>query len=131
MPALLITSVLPDCLLLGDAPFLPDASTLSGAAYIAAGLSVLLFLYNQAVAGILNSRKLRAPGPEQTETDAKFAALTAEISSDMRQMEMRVEKRLSETIGSINTRLASLEATLAHVVADFNYALGKIDGRNS
>ncbi len=126
MPALLLSRVLPSALILGETPFLPDASTISGAAYVAAGLSVLLFLYNQGVAALLNSRKLRAPGPEQTETDAKFEALETEI----RAVELRMEKRLSEHLGGISARLDTLASSISHAINDMNYVVGKFDGSN-
>lgn len=103
-----------------------DPTSYQSVGWLLMGLFALVGMYNQGVAAMLNTRKLRAPGPEETETDAKFAVVAKEI----RDLEMRVEKRMSETIGSINTRLQAIEASLTRVVSDFNYAVGRIDGQN-
>ena len=82
---------------------------------------------NQLMSAVLNWRKLRAPEPTTCNPQEcmKLKVLEAEI----RAVEMRLEKKLGEHLGSISTRLLSLETTLTHVVRDFNYVLGKIDAR--
>lgn len=125
MPALLLLLlVLPLPALAADVSP-ADPSSYQSVGWLLMGLFALVGMYNQGVAAMLNTRKLRAPGPEETETEAKFAA----VAKDIRELEMRVEKRMAETMGSINTRLGTLESSISRAISDINYAIGKIDGQ--
>lgn len=104
-----------------------DPASYQSAGWILMGLGGLVLTGNQFMNAMLNWRKLREPAnpPVCPLECARLKVLEAEI----RAVELRVEKRISENLGMINTRLGTLESTLTKVVADFNYALGKIDAQ--
>lgn len=115
-------------LLLAEIDPLTDPQSYQSLGFLLLALGGLFLVANQLMAAVLNWRKLREPEPAtgcNPQECMKLKVLEAEI----RAVEMRMEKRLGEHLGSISTRLLSLETTLTHVVRDFNYVLGKIDGR--
>lgn len=106
-----------------------DPTSAQSAGWLLLGLGGLALCGNQLMSAVLNWRKLREPElPPPPLCPVECARLKV-LEAEIRAVEMRVEKRISEILGSVNTRLSSLENTLSHIVGDFNYALGKIDGR--
>lgn len=130
MPPLLCSLLLPaivSSVLLGESATAGDPASYQSAGWLLLGIAGLAAAINQVMGAVLNLRKLRAPSPEETETDAKFAKVAAEIKA----VEQRLEQRMGEHLGSISTRLQTMESSLTRVVSDFNYAVGRIDGQNS
>lgn len=114
--------------ILAEAPAPPagDPASYQSAGWILMALGGLALTGNQIMSAMLNWRKLREP---EAPTCPLECARLKVLETEIRAVEMRVEKRISEHLGSINTRLGTLEQTLTKVVADFNYALGKIDSQ--
>ena len=65
-------------------------------------------------------RDFRAQAPGEVSAD-RIKALEEKVSA--------VELRMERHMGSIETRIESLTKTLTMIVSDFNYAVGRIDGR--
>jgi hypothetical protein len=105
---------------------LPDPTSQESAAWLILGLSSLVFAADRFQSVILNWRKLRAPAGTDTGVDDKIASLQREI----REVELRLERRLGENLGEIKTRMASLETTISHLVSDFSRALGVLEGES-
>ena len=108
------------------APDFPASQPWQAACYLLMGLGGLALLADRFMALVINWRQIRQPSVD-VDAEAKIKALEA----DLHEVEVRLERRISESMGNISSRLQSLENTLTHLVGDFNYALGKIDGRNA
>jgi hypothetical protein len=98
----------------------PNSAAATGWLFVAAG--GVAITVNQCLSALKNLRQLREPAKPDGEVDAKLTALRREIHD----VELRMEKRMGENLGEIKTRLQTLESTLTHVVADINFALGKM-----
>jgi hypothetical protein len=99
---------------------MPDsASTVAQAVPLLVGIMALSVFLNQALGALNAFRRLKAP---ESGTEEKFKKLEA----DIRDVELRMEKRMGENLGEIKTRLQTLESTLSHVVGDINFALGQM-----
>jgi hypothetical protein len=103
---------------------LPAPNSEESITWLVIGLSSLVFAADRFQSVILNYRKLRAPTPADGGVDDKIEALKREI----RDVELRMERRLGENLGEIKTRMASLETTISHLVSDFSRALGVLEG---
>ena len=106
-----------------------DPGSYQSMGWILVGLASITATVNQFMNAVLNWRKMREPAaaalcPLEC---AKLRVLEAEI----RAVEMRLEKRISEQLGSINTRLGTLETSISRAIGDINYAIGKIDGQGA
>ena len=103
---------------------LPDPTSQESLTWLFIGLSSLVFAADRFQSVILNYRKLRTPVPTDSGVDDKIESLKREI----RDVELRMERRLGENLGEIKTRMASLETTISHLVSDFSRALGVLEG---
>ena len=101
---------------------LPDPNSAEAIGWLFVALSGLAVTANQILGAMKNLRSLREPAKPDSEVEAKLGALRREIHD----VELRMEKRLGENLGEIKTRMQTLESTLTHVVADINFALGKM-----
>jgi hypothetical protein len=110
-----------------------DPATLNQAMIFIGGLTACAVIGNQVMGAMINFRKLK--GLEPAVTAANTAATEATdrkikgLEHDMRDLELRMEKRIGEHLGGINTRLQSFETTLGRLVGDFNRSLGRLEGR--
>jgi glutathione S-transferase len=75
---------------------------------------------NQVMGVVAKFREAREPQSGEVSAD-RMKALEKRVSD----MDARFERRLDEAL----TRLDTITKTFGQVVADFNYAIGKIDGR--
>jgi len=104
----------------------PDsATTVAQAVPLLVGIMALSVFLNQSLGAFNNFRKLKAPDPVNPQENDRIKAL----EEDMRGLELRMERRIGEVMGSINTRLQSLESTISHLVSDFSRALGVLEGK--
>lgn len=117
--------------ILAEAPPPGDPASYQSVGWLLLAAAGLAGAVNQFLSAAVNARKLRSPGPEETETDAKIAALGAEVRELERRLEQRLEQRMGEHLGAISKQLGTMETTLTQVVRDFNYAVGVIDGKSS
>lgn len=115
-------------MLLAALPFLadvlPDPSSAASIGWLILTISAIAVAVNQVLGAMTHFRKLRELEP--TAEGERIKALEA----DMRELEMRVERRIGEALGSINTRMGSLESTISRLVGDFSRALGVLEGRS-
>lgn len=99
-----------------------DPTSFSSAGWILLGLAGLAAAANQLMSLVEKFRAMRAPEPGEVSADRVKA-----IEDRLGTIELRLERQM----GSIESELSSLKNTLTHIIADFNYAIGKLDGRNS
>lgn len=109
---------------------LADPSSYQSIGWLLLAAAGLAGAVNQFLSAAVNARKLRTPGPEAAETDARIAALGADLRDLERRLEQRMEQRMGEQLGAISKQLGTMETTLTQVVRDFNYAVGVIDGKS-
>ena len=119
MPPLFLTAFL----LLAQVPP-PPVSADPGSAQSIGWLLLCLFAIaggaNQVMGVVGKFREAREPQAGEVSAD-RVSALEKRVS----EMDARFERRLDEAL----TRLDAITKTFGQVVADFNYAIGKIDGR--
>ena len=103
---------------------LPDPSSAASTGWLFVAIGGLALTCNQILGALANFKKLKSPEPvSKAETDRINL-----LEADMRGLELRMERRIGEVMGSINTRLQSLETTISHLVGDFSRALGVLEG---
>lgn len=107
-------------ILLASSPAPADPSSYQAIGWLLLGLAGLAAAANQIMGLMEKFRTLRAPEPGDVSPD-RLTALEARVS----EMDRRWERRLDDVIG----KLDSMTKTFGQVVADFNYTIGKIDGR--
>jgi len=118
-------AALPYCLslVIASAPLADsDPASFSNAGWLLLGLAGLAAAANQLMSLVEKFRSMRAPDPGEVSADRVKA-----IEDRLGTIELRLERQM----GSIESELSSLKNTLTHIIADFNYAIGKLDGRNS
>jgi hypothetical protein len=103
----------------------PNAGESVGWFFVAGGGAALTL--NQAL-GVMERWK-RLKRPEPLPVNAAEAKRIESLESDMRELELRMERRLGESLGSINSRMGALETTISHLVGDFSRALGVLEGK--
>ena len=106
--------------LLAEAPP-ADPTSYQAAGWLVLGLAGLAAAVNQVMGILEKFRVMRQPDPAEVSPD-RLTALEARVS----EMDRRWERRFEEVI----TKLDSVTKTFGQVVADFNYTIGKIDGRS-
>lgn len=115
---------------LAQAASIPDsASTVAQATPLLVGIMALSVLINQALGAFNNFRKLKGADPLSTAATDATDKKIRDIEQDMRDMELRIERRIGEHLGGINTRLQNMETTLSRIGADFNRSLGRLEGK--
>lgn len=106
------------------AEVLPPANSSEATGWLFVAIGGVALTVNQVLGGMSAFKKLRTPDPvSKAETDRINS-----LEADMRGLELRMERRIGEVMGSINTRLQSLETTISHLVGDFSRALGVLEG---
>jgi len=106
---------------LADAsPISGDPSSYQSVGWLLLSLAALAGAGNQIMGLISKFRDLRTQAPGEVSAD-RIKALEEKVSA--------VELRMERHMGSIETRIESLTKTLTMIVSDFNYAVGRIDGR--
>ena len=99
-----------------------DPNSYQSAGWLLLALAGLAAAANQIMGLVEKFRAMRAPEPGEVSADRVKA-----IEDRLGTIELRLERQM----GSIESELSSLKNTLTHIIADFNYAIGKLDGRNS
>ena len=107
-------------------PLLADVTVPDPASYMNVGFFILTLAAvaaagNQIVGFFLKLRNLRTPMAGEVTND-RVKALEDEVSN----IELRIERHM----GSIETEIRGLTKTLTSIVSDFNYAVGRMDGRS-
>lgn len=114
--------VLPLLPLLADAaPVASDPTSYQSAGWILLALAGLAATGNQLLGFFEKFKALRAPEPGAVSVDRVKA-----LEDRMHAMEISV----ATSMGSINTQMENIKSSLTHIVSDFNYAIGRIDGRS-
>ena len=103
---------------------LPDAAQMAAAVKLMIGLASLCVIANQVMGAVNNWRKIQGDGEINPAAKERIKSLEQE----MREMELRVERRIGESLGSINTRMHGLEVSVTSMVKDFSRALGRLEG---
>lgn len=109
--------------LLADAAPVPlpsDPSSYQSAGWLLLGLAGLAGAVNQVMGVLEKFRSIRTPEPGSVSADRVKA-----LEDRMHAMEISV----ATSMGSINTQMENIKSSLTHIVSDFNYAIGRIDGR--
>jgi hypothetical protein len=110
-----------------NAGALPEANSPAAGVWVLGGIAALAVMVNQILGVLEKFRKLKTPDPINPVESDRIKALEDEI----RAVELRMERRIGEVMGSINTRLQSLESTISHLVSDFSRALGVLEGKSA
>lgn len=112
------------------APAAADAaSTISQATPLLVGIMALSVFLNQTLGAFNNFRKLKGADPNAAATTEATDRKIKMLESNIHEVEMRLERRIGEHLGGINTRLMHFETTLGKLVADFNRSLGRLEGK--
>lgn len=98
-----------------------DPASYQSAGWILLGLAGLATAGNQILGLIEKFRGMRAPEPGTVSADRVKA-----LEDRMHAMEISV----ATSMGSINSQIENIKSSLTHIVSDFNYAIGRIDGRS-
>lgn len=106
---------------------LPNPNSATSLGWLILTISGGCVALNSILGALEKIRAMREPLPPNMASEEKMKAL---IAAEGRNLELRIEKRISESLGAINANVEGLKSSMSHVIADFNYALGKIDGRN-
>lgn len=107
---------------LAQTPAMPDPSSYESAGWLLLGLGGLAFAANNIMGVTAKFRTMRAPDPSEVSTD-RIKALEDKVSN--------IELRMERQMGTIDSKLETMAKSLSQIVADFNYTIGKLDGRNS
>jgi hypothetical protein len=88
--------------------------------WLAVGLVALAGGANQIMGLVSKFRALRQPDAGEVSSD-RIKALEDKVSN--------IELRMERQMGTIDSRLETMAKSLSQIVADFNYTIGKLDGR--
>ena len=116
---------MPSPVVLFLAEVLPPADSPAATGWLFVAIGGLALTVNQILGAMANFKKLRQPEAQNPQDSERLKAL----EEDMKSLELRMERRIGEVMGSINTRLQSLENTISHLVSDFSRALGVLEGK--
>ncbi len=112
------------------APAAADAaSTIAQATPLLIGIMALSIFVNQALGAFNGFRSLKSASPQAAANDAATDKKFKDIEDEMRTMELRIERRVGEHLGAINTRFQHFENTMGQLVGDFNRSLGRLEGK--
>lgn len=101
---------------------LPDPSSTEATGWLLLGIAGLATAGNQVMGLVGKFRAMHAPDPTEVSTD-RIKALEDKVSN--------IELRMERQMGTIDSKLETMAKSLSQIVADFNYTIGKLDGRNS
>lgn len=107
--------------LLAAAPVNADPQSAQSVGWILLGLAALATAANQILGLFERFRAMRAPDPGSVSPD-KVQSLEARV----RGLELKMEN----VMGRIDSKFESISQTLTNLQSDWNYAIGKIDGRS-
>lgn len=109
-------------LLLADATVsLPDPASAQSVGWMILALAAAAGGANQLLALWRNLRGLSQPEPGHVSGDR-----VAAIEKKVRELELKIENHM----GGINSKFDSISQTLTNLQTDWNYAIGRIDGRS-
>ena len=111
---------LPLITLLADAAPAGDPASYQSAGWILLALAGLAAAGNQLLGFVEKIRSLRAPEP---------GAISPERIKALEDRVHGVELRIENHMGAINSKMDGFTSSLTRIVSDFNYAIGRIDGR--
>lgn len=100
---------------------LPDPSSAESIGWLLLALAALVGAGNQAMGLLEKFRTARAPAPGEISEDRVKA-----LESRVLDLEMKMENHL----GRIAAKFESISTTLTNLQSDWNYAVGRIDGRS-
>ena len=107
--------------LLAQSVPLPDPASAQSVGWLILGLAAAAAGANQLLSFWKNLRGLSQPEPGHVSIDR-----VAAIENRVREMELKMENHM----GSIHSKFDSISATLTNLQTDWNYAIGRIDGRH-
>lgn len=107
-------------LLAEAAPITSDPASAQSVGWILLGLAALATAANQILGLFERFKAMKAPEPGTVSEDRVKA-----IEDRVHAMELSV----ASSMGSITTQIENIKGSLTHIVSDFNYAIGRIDGR--
>jgi len=108
-------------LLADAAPVAADPASAQSVGWILLSVAGLAAAANQILGLVRGFRSMQAPDPGSASADRVKA-----LEDRVRSVELKMENHM----GSINAKFDSISSTLTNLQSDWNYALGKIDGRN-
>lgn len=100
---------------------LPDPASAQSVGWLTLTLAALVAAGNQGMSFLEKFRAARAPEPGQVTNDRVKA-----LEDRMHSMEMKMENHM----GAMSSQFKSISDTLTNLQTDWNYALGRIDGRH-
>lgn len=98
-----------------------DPASFQSVGWLLLALASLAGGANQIMGLVAKFRDLRTQSPGEVSADRVKA-----LEDRMHAMEITV----ATSMGGITTQVENIKASLTHIVSDFNYAIGRIDGRN-
>jgi hypothetical protein len=107
--------------LLAESSPLPDPSSALAVGFVALTLFAIAAGLNQALSLWKNMRSIQQPDPGHISLDRMAA-----IERKVRELELKIENHM----GGINSKFESISNTLTNLQTDWNYAIGRIDGRH-
>ena len=119
--ALIVSVCLPPWLAAAP-PALPDPASPQSVGWLLLCVFALVGGANQMMSLLAKFRALKAPDPGEVSAD-RLKALEDKVSN--------IELRMERQMGTIDSKLETMAKSLSQIVADFNYTIGKLDGRNS
>lgn len=99
-------------------PALPDPTSFESVGWLTLALAALVAAGNQGMSFIGKFRAMKSPG------DISEDRIKA-IEARMHSIEMKMENHM----GAMSSQFKSISDTLTNLQTDWNYAIGRIDGR--
>lgn len=98
---------------------LPDPNSAEAVGWLSLALAALCGAGNQGLGLLAKIRQMKAPG-DITEDRIKA------VEARMHAIEMKMENHM----GAMSTQFKAISDTLTNLQSDWNYAIGRIDGRH-
>lgn len=100
---------------------LPDPSSAQSVGWITLTLAALFAAGNQGMGFLEKFRAARKPDPADVSLDRVKA-----LEERMQKVELKMENHM----GQISAKFDAISTTLTNLQSDWNYAVGRIDGRH-
>ena len=100
---------------------LPDPAGFQSVGWILLALAALAAAANQ-ILGLIEKFRGPLPAPQHPITEDRVKALETRVHS--------IELKIESHFGAIQSQFHSISQTLTNLQSDWNYAIGRIDGRN-
>lgn len=113
--------LLTPALLADAAPVLPDPASAQSVGWVILSLAAAAIALEKLLSLWRGMRSMQLPDPSVPSADRVKA-----LEDRVRTVEIQVATHL----GSIDSKFAAISQTLTNLQSDWNYALGKIDGRS-